>query len=72
MATIEIKTLTGTEPFNIYLCDQFKSNCIYINTINGSSIPYDFDVPPIFNGQDTLFIKATDKNNCLIYFEILL
>lgn len=71
MTEIEISVLAGIEPFHIYLCDQLKSTCIYIDTIFNSDIPYTFAIPPIFDGQDTFFIKAVDNNQCLLYFEIL-
>jgi hypothetical protein len=30
---ITITSLTGTEPYDIYLCNNSYGNCIYINTI---------------------------------------
>lgn len=68
--TIEISLLTGTEPYNIYLCDTGFTTCLYINTINDSDITYSFPLPAIFSGQSKLIIKAVDSLNCSILYEI--
>jgi hypothetical protein len=60
--TITINGISGTSPFDIYLCDNPITTCIYINTI--SSTPYSFDVPIILDGQDDFNIKVIDNNDC--------
>lgn len=60
--TITINGISGTSPFDIYLCDNPVTTCIYINTI--SSTPYSFDVPIILDGQDDFNIKVIDNNDC--------
>jgi hypothetical protein len=41
---ITIDTVTGVPPYNIYLCDVNFNNCIYIDTIDNSDVPYNFQV----------------------------
>lgn len=64
MSQIRINTLLYDEPFIIYLCDGTQTTCIYVNTIFSYQIPYTFNVPPIFDGQTELTLKAVDSNGC--------
>ena len=59
---ITIIGITGTSPYNIYLCDT-PTNCIYISTIN--TTPYTFDVPNILSDLSSYNLKVVDNNNCL-------
>lgn len=61
---ITINNITGASPFNIYLCDQILSTCIYVNTV--SVFPYSFDVPIILDGQASYNLKTIDNNGCEI------
>jgi len=61
---ITINGLTGTSPFDVYLCDNPITTCVYIDTI--SSTPYDFNVPLPLESQDDFNIKVIDDNGCEI------
>lgn len=63
---ITITNLTGSEPYNIYLCDNSYNNCIYIDTINNSDIPYSFLVPSLFENFTQVGVKVIDDKNCNI------
>jgi hypothetical protein len=63
---ITITSLTGTEPYDIYLCNNSYGNCIYINTIMNSDVPYTFIVPSIFLPSSSVGVKAVDNHNCEI------
>ena len=63
---VTITTLTGTSPFDVYLCDGTYNNCIYIDTIISSEIPYTFIVPISFENLTTVGVKVIDNVNCVI------
>lgn len=62
--TITINDITGTTPFDIYLCDDPLTTCIYVDTITGTT--YSFDVPSIMDGQLSYNLKVVDDNDCVI------
>ena len=62
---VVINGLSGQSPFNLYLCDDPLTTCIYIDTITGGT--YSFGVPDIFVGQTTLNLKVTTNNGCETY-----
>jgi hypothetical protein len=63
---ITISSLTGTSPYNIYLCNNTYSQCSWITTINNSSIPYSFLVPALYETQSVVGLKVQDADNCEI------
>lgn len=62
---VTINNITGTTPFDVYICDNTLNNCIYINTIN--STPFTFEIPEPFNVMNQYNVKVVDGNNCIIY-----
>jgi hypothetical protein len=62
--TITINDVTGLTPFDIYLCDDPLTTCVYVDTYSGGT--YSFDVPLIIDGQLSYNIKVVDSNNCEI------
>jgi hypothetical protein len=61
---VTIDSLTGTSPYDVYICDSVLTNCVYISTIN--STPYVFDVPAPLDTQTELCVKVVDNNGCEI------
>ena len=61
---VTIESLTGTSPYDVYICDDSLSGCVYISTI--SSAPYIFDVPAPLDVQTELCVKVIDTNGCEI------
>lgn len=62
---ITINNISGASPYDIYLCDDPVSVCIYIDTI--SSLPYDFEVPYIMSNNNNFNLKIVDNNGCTSY-----
>lgn len=62
--TITINGVTGASPYDIYLCDDPITTCIYISTITSPSLPYSFDVPNIMENQSNFNVKIVDDNGC--------
>ena len=62
---ISINNITGYEPYNIYVCNNPATTCIYINTINDSDIPYSFDIPVIMESNSDFILKVVDNTECI-------
>ena len=69
---ITINNITGSSPFNIYLCNSTNVTCIYIDTIPALSLPYDFQVPSIMENQPSYNLKVVDNNGCISISNILI
>jgi len=61
---ITINDITGSTPFDVYLCDNPITTCFYVDTI--SSLPYTFEVPSILSSQTEFNLKVIDNNDCII------
>jgi hypothetical protein len=63
---ITINSIVGSEPYDVYLCDDVYGGCIYSATINNSDLPFSFLVPTSFENLTTVGVKVIDDNNCEI------
>lgn len=59
-----ISSITGTSPYDIYICQPNGSGCFYIDTI--SSTPYEFDIPEPYDTGLAYMLKVIDSQNCII------
>lgn len=62
---ITINNITGSSPYDIYICDDPVTTCIYVNTI--SSLPYQFEVPSVMSTNTIFNLKVVDNNGCTTY-----
>lgn len=69
MQVIEITGVTGTAPYDIYVCDITLSYCVLAQS--GVTIPPNFTYTLSYplDGADSVIVKIIDSNNCE-YFEI--
>lgn len=65
---ITINNITGATPFDIYVCDNPITTCIYINTI--STLPFEFDIPSIMENQNDYNLKVIDNENCITFLTL--
>jgi len=63
---ITINNITGTSPFDVYICDNPITTCVYVVTITSPSLPYVFQIPPVMDGQPSYNLKIVDDNNCVV------
>jgi hypothetical protein len=64
-STIQITSVTGTSPYDVYVCDVFGANCNLVGTIPGSVPPaVTFSIPTMFNYAQVVMVKVIDFNNC--------
>jgi len=62
---ITINNISGASPYDVYLCDNPVSVCIYIDTV--SSLPYVFQVPSLMSNDNDFNLKIVDNNGCTTY-----
>jgi hypothetical protein len=65
---VTINNITGTAPFEIYICDFTYTYCEYVSTIsNIVYLPYTFDLPITFNNVTNYIVKIIDSNGCVSF-----
>jgi len=65
MARIEIISITGTSPFDVYVSDVYGNNETFIGTISSAVPPSEyFYLPAIFNYAPSIIIKIIDSLGC--------
>jgi hypothetical protein len=62
---ITINNISGASPYDVYLCDNPVSVCVYIDTV--SSLPYVFQVPSLMSNDNDFNLKIVDNNGCTTY-----
>ena len=68
MTQIQITNIVNsTNPCNLYICDVYENNCVFISVIN-SSVPPTLTIllPPPFDTAPAILIKIQDSNTCLL------
>ena len=63
---VTINSLTGTSPYDVYICQSGGTSCFYISTIVTGDLPYIFDIPSPYNNGDSYMVKVVDDENCVI------
>lgn len=61
-AQIEITSLTGTLPADVYVSDVYGNNLSLVGVL--SSIPQTFVLPVIFNFAPAVIVKIIDADGC--------
>jgi len=61
---VNISNITGTSPYDIYICQSDGSGCIYIGST--SILPYNFEIPYPYDQYSEYLLKIIDGNNCII------
>jgi hypothetical protein len=59
---VTITSVTANTPVEIFYCDSFSANCVYVSTV--SVFPYTFSVPPPYDNSN-IVIKIEDVNGCI-------
>ena len=63
---ITISNFNGTSPYNVYLCNNTYSQCIWIRTINNNPTSFTFLVPLLYESVSVVGVKIEDADNCQI------
>lgn len=59
---VTINDISGTTPYDIYICDSPETQCIYIDRINTS--PFNFEIPTIMLNFTEFTLKVVDSSGC--------
>jgi hypothetical protein len=59
---ITINNISGATPFDIYICDNPITTCVYSETI--TTFPADIEIPTILSNQLSYNLKVIDNNGC--------
>ena len=63
---VTITSVSGATPFDVYICDDPITTCIYVDTITVAYLPYVFNVPSLLDGQTSYNLKVVDNNGCTV------
>jgi hypothetical protein len=59
---LQINSISGTSPFDIYVCDATITYCFFVATIVGA--PYTFDIPFPLDTTTPIILKIVDGAGC--------
>ena len=59
---VTITSVTANTPVDIYYCDSFSANCVFVSTV--AVFPYQFDVPSPYD-ETNIVIKIIDNESCV-------
>ena len=63
---ITINNISGSTPFDVYVCDTGYTSCIYVSTVTSGDLPYTFEIPPVYSSLADFIVKIVDDNNCVV------
>jgi len=65
---IQINSISGTSPFDIYMCDIGLTQCVYLQTETSPTYPIAITFPPTLEGATSFIIKIIDANGCELFY----
>ena len=63
---ININNITGSSPYQVYLCLSGYSPCYFVEQITSSELPYEFYVPEPIENFSHYCVKVIDSDGCII------
>lgn len=63
---LEISSITGVSPYNLYVCDTGFTFCVYISQITSGDLPYNITIPYVLESVPNLALKIVDDDGCNI------
>jgi hypothetical protein len=63
---VTLYSLSGTSPFDVYICQFNLTGCFYIDTITNGDIPYTFTIPSPYDTAESYCVKVVDDQGCII------
>jgi hypothetical protein len=61
---VDINSITGQSPYDIYVCQTGGTDCYYMTRID--STPYSFQIPEPYNKSYSYMLKIVDGNGSTI------
>jgi len=63
---VTINNITGSTPYQVYICQPGNTGCFYISEITDNDLPYVFDIPTPYNNAESYLLKIIDNFGCII------
>jgi hypothetical protein len=63
---VVISGVTGSSPYNVYVCDENVINCTWINQFTSGQIPFTFELPFLYQSSTDFAVKIIDSNGCTV------
>ena len=62
---VTVNNITGSSPYNIYICDNPITTCVYMATITSGYLPnYTFDIPDVMSSMSSYTLQVIDNSGC--------
>lgn len=61
-----INDITGSTPYQVFICQPGNIGCFYISEITDGDLPYQFDIPAPYNNAESYLLKIVDNFGCII------
>jgi hypothetical protein len=61
---VTVNGITGSSPYNIYICQSGGTGCFYITGTTETS--FSFDIPTPYDNQSSYMLKVVDAVGCVI------
>lgn len=69
-STIQISSISGTPPFNVYVSDFYGNNEVFLSTINDNVPPVVYlTLPSGFTNVPMVKVKIVDTSGCTISYD---
>lgn len=59
-----IQNVTGTTPYNVYVCDLLEVLCEYVGVLSGTTLGQIFYLPSLYDTAPIITVKLVDSNSC--------
>jgi len=70
MALIEISSITGSSPYQLFVSDIYGNNETFISSFSGAVPPSQyFNLPPLFDTAPVVLIKVIDASGCTTFHQ---
>ena len=69
MQVIYLNNVTGTGPYDVYVCDETITYCFFVES-GVSTFPLTINLPPFLQGVRTVIVKVIDSNGCELFYNI--
>lgn len=61
-----VNNITGSTPFEVYLCLTGGTTCYYVDMITDTQLPYSFNCPTPLENLGVYCIRVVDNDGCII------
>jgi len=66
--TVQINSISGTSPFDIYMCDVGLVQCVFLQTETSPTYPIILTPPTTLIGATSFIIKIIDSSGCVVFY----